>query len=127
MDMKPIERLNNVERAKLLHDLFPAEIPAFLKFVTGMCATLKEQEAADREHWQNGLFTFDFWMQLVNQAETVLLKYGDQLGKSSRLFSEQLFDGYLAMYLAHCLSIYTSQQALANEKFVKMVDILFNS
>jgi hypothetical protein len=124
--MRPIEQLNNVEKAHLLHQLFPAEIPAFLKFVKGMCATLKEQEAADREHWQNGLFTFDFWMQLVNQAETILLKYGNQLEKNSRLFSDQLFDGYLAMYLAYCLSIYTTQQVLPNEKFSKMTDLLFN-
>lgn len=30
--MKPLEQLNNVERAKLLHELFRDEIPAVLLF-----------------------------------------------------------------------------------------------
>ena len=125
MDMKPIERLNNVERAHLLHQLFPAEIPGFLQFVKGMCMTIKEREQQEREEWKNGLFTFDFWLTLICQTEAILLKYGKQLDSSSRLFSDQLFDGYLAIYMAHCLTIYTTTRVHSNEKFTKMADILF--
>lgn len=31
--MKPLSNLSNVERAKLLHELFPDEIPAILEYV----------------------------------------------------------------------------------------------
>jgi hypothetical protein len=44
--MKPLESLNNVEKAKLLHSLFPAEAAGILQFVSGMSQTI----AGEQEH-----------------------------------------------------------------------------
>jgi len=125
--MKPLEQLINVEKANLLHQLFPSEIPVLLQFVQGMCVTIKERETEQREQWDNGFLSFDFWLSLVNETERLIKRYGNKLHRSNRLFSDQLFDGYLAMYMAHCLIIYTTQRVHPNAKFSKAVDLLFNA
>lgn len=123
--MKPLEQLNNVERAKLLHELFPGEIPAFLKYVRGMSMTVAEEQGRIAATWNNGLITFDFWLSLAQQAEQKIIRYGAKLEKNSRLFADQLFDGYSALYLSHCLHEYTKGRKHTNEKFELAVELLF--
>lgn len=124
--MKPLESLNNVERAKLLHALFPAEIPAFLKYVTGMSMTIEEEQETIKTKWDNQLFAFDFWLSLAREAEKKIKQYGSKLEKSNSLFADQLFDGYTAMYLSHCLYQYTQQRKHTNVKFSSAVELLFS-
>lgn len=124
--MKPLNSLTNIEKGKLLHQLFPDEIPAFLVFVHNMSITIKEQEKIHREHWENGLFSFDFWLSLLTEVDQKINQYGDRLNKNPRLFADQLFNGYLAIYLAHCLTVYTTRRQHPNTKFTKAVDLLFN-
>jgi len=125
--MKPLESLNNVDKAKLLHGLFPAEIPDLLQFVSGMSLTINEEQDRQRSSWgENQLFGFDFWLTLTQQAERTIKKYGKGLEKSSSLFADQLFDGYNAVYMVHCLVIYTTVRQHTNAKFTQAVDLLFN-
>jgi hypothetical protein len=125
--MKPLESLNNVEKAKLLHSLFPAEAAGILQFVSGMSQTIAGEQEHQRGSWnKNELFGFDFWLSLSEQAQKTITKYGRQLEKNSSLFADQLFDGYGAVYMVHCLIIYITTQKHANTKFTLAVDLLFN-
>jgi hypothetical protein len=124
--MKAIGQMNNVEKGKLLHQLFPSEIPAFLQYVQRMCTTIKEEEQQQREQWNNGLFGFDFWLSLIGDAEQKINRYGSKLHHNSGLFADQLFDGYLAMYIVHCLMVYTTVRKHPNGKFTMTIDLLFN-
>ena len=124
--MKPLEQLNNVERAKLLHGLFPSEIPAFLKYVTGMSMTIDEEQETLKTKWENQLFAFDFWLTLARQTDRKITQYGIKLEKSSGLFADQLFDGYSALYLSHCLCQYTKERKHPNQKFASAVELLFS-
>ncbi len=123
--MKPLDNLNNVERAKLLHELFPDKIPAILKFVKSLSITIEEEKEMLNSKWDNQLFSFAFWLSLAKDAEKKIDQYGEKLHKSSRLFADQLFDGYAALYLAHCLIQLTSQQEHQNKKFAKAIELLF--
>lgn len=125
--MKPLESLNNAEKGKLLHSLFPAEIAGVLQFVSGTSQTIKEEQEKLRNNWGDSqLFTFDFWLTLVQQAEKIIKQYGSKLEKSSSLFADQLFDGYGAVYMVHCLILYTSVRQHTNPKFTLAIDLLFN-
>ncbi|WP_423147034.1 hypothetical protein [Rubrolithibacter danxiaensis] len=124
--MKPLNNLTNIEKAKLLHDLFPEEIPSLLAFVCNMSITVKEQEQQHRERWENGLFGFDFWLSLLTEVDSKINKYANKLNNRSLLFAEQLFNGYLAMYMVHCLTVYTTNRQHTNKKFTQAVDLLFN-
>lgn len=124
--MKTLKQLNNVEKAWVLHAWFPDEIPAVLDTITGMSQALKENEAEHRANWQEGLFGFDFWLQLAGQAERIIKQYGKGLHKSSRVFSDQLFDHYQAIYTVHCLMAYAKTRQLENRKFCLATELLFD-
>lgn len=123
--MKPLNNLNNAEKAKLLHELFPDEIPAILTFVKNLSITIEEEKEVLNSKWDNQLFSFSFWLSLAKDAEKKIDQYGTKLHKSSNLFADQLFDGYAALYLVHCLIQLTSQREHQNKKLVKAVELLF--
>ncbi|HVX00149.1 MAG TPA: hypothetical protein VHA52_06930 [Candidatus Babeliaceae bacterium] len=125
--MKTIQNLNNVEKAKLIHALFSHEIPGFLAYTQELCAFIKDNPDEVRKVWKDQLFGIDFWFQLSEEADRKIKKYGKQLEKSSAVFSDQLFDGYNALYLHHCLSCYTSEGRHKDPKFKTAVDLFFNS
>ncbi|MDO3641507.1 hypothetical protein [Mucilaginibacter sp. L3T2-6] len=124
--MKPLTSLNNIQRARLLHELFPSEVPALLEFVKTMCQSFKERENVHRITWESSLFEFDFWLSFVNETERKIEQYGNKLNKSSSLFANQLFDGYLAIYVIDCLSVYTTMKENPNRKINLAIDLLFN-
>jgi hypothetical protein len=123
--MKSLEELINVEKGRLLHQLFPAEIPAFLQFVASMSQTIEEEQKRIKPKWDNGIFDFDFWRSLSQEAAKKITQYGKRLHTNGRLFGDQLFDGYTAVYLSHCLIQYTQPRKHSNEKFSLAVQLLF--
>ncbi len=124
--MKPLEDLANTEKARLLHELFPQEIPALLTFTYNMCLTQLEDEQAVRSQWQNGLLTVDAWLSFIRAARDRIDKYDKRLQMQSELFAGQLFEGFIALYMLHCLDLYTTVRKHPNPKFVLAVDLLFN-
>lgn len=124
--MKSLNQLSNPQKAKLLHQLFSVEMPALIDFVQGMCEAVKENQDLNRAKWNNGLFSFDLWLSLAGNIHSVTEKYGMRLHKSSNLFADQLFDGYLACFTIHCIVTYTTVRKHEDEKFVKAVDLFFN-
>lgn len=124
--MKSLEQLVNVEKARLLHELFPQEIPALLAYADRLCMTIQEEEQLLRTKWDNGLFTVEAWLSFVKEVGNKIHKYGGRLYTQSRLFADQLFDGYLALYMVHCLTLYTTTRTHENHKFVQAIDLLFH-
>ena len=123
--MKPLESLSNVEKGKLLHGLFPQEIPPFLEFAEKLCDTIREDEANQKAQWKNGLISFDFWISLITQTQRKIEQYGIRLHQSSKLFSDQLFDGHLAMFQCHALFLYTHTRQHPNTKFTAAIELFF--
>jgi len=124
--MKPLAQLLNAEKGRLLFELFPQEMPAALQYIQNLSLTIQEEQETIRPTWQDGLLSFDLWLSLAAVTERLIRKYGKQLEKSSKLFSEQLFEGYQAVYMAHCLIQFTTISKHSNRKFCIAVDLLFN-
>lgn len=124
--MKPLENLINVEKARLLHELFPQEIPALLEYVNGMCLAIQEDEQLTRNQWENGLLTVEAWLSFVEEVRNKIERYGKRMHKQSRLFADQLFDGYVAIYMMHCMTLYTTIRKHPNHKFSLAIDLFFN-
>lgn len=122
--MKSLEQLTNVDKSKLLHELFPDEVPSMLQYTKEMCTLIDKDKDTLQADWNNGLLTADFWFTLSSNANRTIEKYGNKLEKSSRLFSDQLFDGYAALFAVECIVKYASQRS-DNKKFIKAVEILF--
>jgi hypothetical protein len=124
--MKALTQFTNVDKAALLHQLFPGEIPALLDFITGMCQAIQENEERNRAAWDDGFMSFDFWLRLLNESEALIAKKSQAMIKSRLVFSEQLFSGYTALYVNHCISVYTRVKVHPNPKFTLAVELLFN-
>jgi hypothetical protein len=123
--MKPLAQLNNVERAKLLFELFPREIPDFLAFQKAVTDNLLRDPDQLKDDWNNQIFTIDFWIRTASDVNKALERYSLRLTKSSRLFADQLFDGYNALYTAHCLQQYIKHKTPESEKFKTVIELLF--
>jgi hypothetical protein len=123
--MKPIEQLTNVERAKLLHELFPNEMPALLIYIKGVCEAIKENEQMQRSKWDDGFMDFDYWLGLLGEVDSKISRYGERLNQSAGLFADQLFSGMLALFTNRCIRLYTSTKVHVNGKFSMTVDVLF--
>ena len=124
--MKSLEQLTNVDKAKLLHELFPAEMPQLVDYYLGVSEYVREHVEELSKKWDNPLMTLDAWVRLAEYVEQTIRKHGEKLHKSSRLFSDQLFGGYSALFTCHWTYQYITTQQKANRKFSLAVDILFN-
>lgn len=125
--MKPLHKMNSVEKAQLLHSLFPDEIPAFLDFVLGVGETIREHEAMEREKMGKGIITFDFWLHLLKEAEDNIRHYGVRLHRKAGLFASQLFNGHQALYTIYCLQLLVEDKQHPNPKFTEAVRLLFDT
>lgn len=123
--MQTLDNLNNVQRAKLLFDLLPADIPAYIDFTKSLAERVKENPGALREKWQAPLLNVDMWVRLAQAVHDVIEKYGTKLSKSGRLFSDHLFDGYTALFSVHCLQQFVQHVELKEPRFKGAVTLLF--
>lgn len=125
--MKSFAELTNIDRAGLLFDLFPQEIPAFLEFAQNTAATVREDQVLSEKNWNNPIFTFSYWLALASRIEDNIDKHSLRMAKSKALFARYLFEGHLAVFTAYCLINYTTVRQHPNGQFTKAVDLLFNS
>jgi hypothetical protein len=123
--MKPLTKLSNVERAKLLFDLFPGEIPKFLEFTKEFTNAIVADPDQLKNQAIDQIHTTEFWTELVRNAKRRLDLFGQKLTEDSDLFSEQLFDDYDSIYAGYCLHQYILNRERINPKFKHCILLLF--
>lgn len=124
--MKPFDQLTTADKAKLLYELFPEEMPGYLNMVRQMSQFIREQEEENRKNWaKHLLFTFDQWLAIATDIEQRINKYGETIHEISWIFSEQLFEGDKAFYMAHYLRIYSKIRKPFRKKFDEAITLLF--
>ena len=123
--MQPLNRLNNVQKARLLHSLLSNEIPQFLGYLKDLTETVLNDKERITAEWKDQLFGVDFWFELAEQVQRVLAKYPKDLYKSANVFADQLFDGYTAIFTAHALTQYAANGRNTDPKFKPAVELLF--
>lgn len=123
--MKALNDMNNVERGYLLAKLFPENLKDLTLFVQQETERFKAQEEYIRSIWADRtLVTADFWYALVSNTEQVLKRYNVMLHRSTRVFSDQLFDGYNAIFLTNCLIEYADTNE-CSPKLKEAIHLLF--
>lgn len=109
----------------MLFFLFPSEIPALITFIEGVADTILEDQPLYQSRWDDRLFTFDVWLAQIREVKKRIDRYGKKLDTSAALFSEHLFEGYLALFSAHCILLYIKDRKHSDHKFVKVAELLF--
>lgn len=121
--MKSLNHISIAQSAKLLHQLFPDEIPAFLRFLKEEC---EKEEIAFTSYWDDDVYT----SYELNDAKTAILdifkEYGYRLEKSRKIFSEILFQEICVMSVViDRLLMFITTDLCTNLKFNLMAAILF--
>ena len=124
--MQPLKLLNNVQKARLLHTLMTDEISAFITYTKGQCEHIEQNRESIAEHWKDQLFGVDFWFELAEEAGKKITHYNKELLKSGAVFSDQLFDGYTAIFTIHCLTQFVATGKYTDPKFEHAVNLLFS-
>jgi hypothetical protein len=125
--MKQLEILTNVERAKLLHELRPNPIKDYLEYAEGLIGYLQAHQKEIALTWTNEMFSFQYWLSLALDVEKRIDRYRDQLCRSSRLFSDQLFNNMLGLWSADALLKYTETPDCKDNRFKHLATGLFGS
>lgn len=121
--MKAKDRLNNVERGKLLADLFPNEVQGILNAIPTYYKILIENEEEIRKNWDSPLIAVGLWYRLAEGINEIIEKEADKLLKSKR-FSDELFYGYNAFFTIDCIVKYADKERNGSS-FHYMVMALF--
>jgi len=74
-----------------------------VEFQIREAALHRKNEQYIRGLWTDTLVTADFWFGLVERTEDIMQKMKSSLPKSQRIYSDQLYDGYNAIFSMHCL------------------------
>lgn len=123
--MKALMEMDNVEKGYLLAKLFPERLKDLTSFIQRETERFRTNEDFLHSNWgDNTLITSSFWYGLVGQTEQILKRYNAWMYTSPRLFSDQLFDGYIAIFTTNCLMEYMDDQE-CDQKFKQAVHLLF--
>ncbi|ASZ13739.1 hypothetical protein [Chitinophaga sp. MD30] len=119
--------MNNVQKAKLLSELLPEEIPGYLEFTKYLCDIITSDPVDFCKQWKENPIIGPYdWISYATEAKRIIIYYDKKLTQSSKLFSDQLFDGMLALYTVHCLEQYPKQEK-TSVKFKLACDLIFSS
>lgn len=125
--MPALNQMYNVHRAKLLSELFPDEMPAFLDFIKELSDRITAAPDDLRKDWQeNPIIGPGDWLNYAAETSSIICEYKIKLAKSPKVFADQLFDGMLALYTCHFLQQY-AEHSSTNEHFKLAVQLLFPS
>jgi hypothetical protein len=124
--MQPLNLMNNVQKARLLHSLLIHEIPGFLGYLKELTQTVLNDKERIAAEWKDQMFGVDFWFGLAGEVQSVMAKYPKDLCKSAHVFAEQLFGGFTAIFTAHALLRYVELGKQTEPKFKPAVELLFS-
>lgn len=123
--MKPLVEFTNEDKAKMLHALFPEEIPLLLDEILAFCEDFKRHKEEYAKDWPtNSFFPFDYWFSLSEETATLIKGYRIDMIRSRIVFSSQLCYTYTVLFLNDRIIKY-SQNKTTNEKFKKAVELLY--
>lgn len=122
--MKALHELSNTEKGWLLAELFPDERAPMVCALLTEIERIRQDKSAFHKQWHSTMMTAEFWYSLATSAEQLIHKLGYSMKQSSKVFSDQLFFGQLALYTVHCIGNYAKQKD-DNPKFQLAVSLLF--
>jgi hypothetical protein len=122
--MKPLNKMDNVDRGRLLADLLPLELSKIIQYIETEAQQMSEHEQFIRTHWAEGLCTADFWFSLVQNVDRKIKKCGSRLHTKHGWFADQLFDGYDALFTLYCLQEFATKTE-CSEQLTLAIHLIF--
>jgi hypothetical protein len=124
MNLKPLKDMVNSEKARLLHELFPDEMPKLLEDIKAVCTDFQERKEEYTKNWNDGFVPFNYWLSLSQETANIIKRHGLTMVKSSRVFSDQLFYTYTFLFVNDRIIKY-AERVSEDEKFKQAVKMLY--
>lgn len=121
--MKALNDMGNLDRGKLLADLFPEQLPNIILFIEQKAASFLQSDNEQTTFWGHPE-TDGFWSEVVTDIKQAIKKYAPRMAKNTRLFADQLFDGNNALFTIYCLNAYTRKPS-CDPKLKQAITLLF--
>ncbi|MEN5232441.1 hypothetical protein [Sphingobacterium faecium] len=107
--MNALHQLNNIEKGKLLADLFPDELASILGAITKMRNMMIDNKEEIVSNWNNGFFSVELWYRLAEELSIEVRTQRKSL-LTARKFAGRLFQGYRALFTIHCIITYANKE-----------------
>lgn len=121
--MEALNKINNVEKGRLIAALFPEETERIVAAVKSTCDYLFDNEQQIRQEWDVSFIPAELWYRIAANLRDAIAKNGNRIFKNKRTFADQLFDGYNAMLTIDC--IVKSKYGTDDAKFRQAVELFF--
>lgn len=123
--MQPLKMLTCAQKAILLHNLFPNEIPEFLGFLNELTETVLNDKERITAEWRITLFEVNSWFNITEGVQAKMFKYREELYKNANVFANELFDNHISTFCVHALVKYTVLGKYVDAKFKTAVNLFF--
>lgn len=123
--MRIIKSLCIEDRASLLHNLHPEEIPRLVSYSIEAAERILSDAEESRSKSENLLHSTRFWYNLVTSTKELLENSWSLLVTDSREFARQLFEGKNYLFVFYCLHHYIIEGKCKNKNFIKATEVLF--
>lgn len=122
--MKPLIELSKIERATLLHQLFPYVIPAFIAYLQESIKKILADPNAFRNNWDCEAMPAQQWYEVAVVAKLHVFECYEELKKDANFFAERLFAEEIIPFTIPLLSEFAA--ACPNHSFYLAAELLFD-
>ncbi|WP_286850220.1 MULTISPECIES: hypothetical protein [Sphingobacterium] len=109
--MKALKEMTFVDKGHVLAGLFPELLKEWVDFIKNETEYFRSEEEYYRNNWQSKTFiSVGFWYNLVTDIEHLLRKFNVALYRNPKVFADQLFYGFFAVFTSNCLLQYAESE-----------------
>ena len=123
--MKLIKNLLVEDRASLLHNMYPEEIPRLFEFAVERAELILSDPKGLIMKSQDLMHSTNFWFDLVRNSKEKLDCSWNLMVADSNHFARNLFEGNNFLFSFYCLHHYIISGKCVNKPFIKATETLF--
>lgn len=115
--MKELNQLTNTDKAKLIHQLFPDEIPLLLDDISAFCDDFNNRFIEYEREWsEHAIVSVNYWYGLSLGMKKLIQKMRFNMERSYHVFGDQMAYAGMAIFFNDRLLKYAENRC-DNEKF----------
>jgi hypothetical protein len=106
--MRPINELNNEEKAVLLHQLLPGEIQRFLSHLQSFALMTVHDAEEVKQNWKRKriMINAEQWIAFAQQVADCIKAQRKELTKNPEVFARELFRGGVMIFTVNYIPVY---------------------
>jgi len=114
--MKALKEMTFVDKGHLSAGLFPELLREWVDFIKSETEYFRSEEGYYRKNWQTKTFiAVGFWYNLVTDIEQLLRRFNVAMYRNPKVFADQLFYGFYAVFTTNCLIEYADSNQCSLE------------